>query len=235
MEFLDVLMAFSFVGVFFDVLYYGFLITLYVLGSLGLYTIAKRRGISNAWMAWFPLLNVWVLGSVSDQYQYVKNGKVRNLRKWLLFLTIAVIILAIVLMVMILVFSVTQMISENMYTFTEIQNASGILSRLIPVIVVAPIYVIACIALTVLTYVAYYRVFLSCDPENKTLYLVLGIFLSFLLPIFTFVCRNKDFGMPPRKDVPPAPMYMPAYPYAPQAPTYQQPAEPWTAPQEQDQ
>ena len=59
-------------------------IALYVLQSLGLYQIAQRRGIKYTWMSWVPVLNTWILGSLSDQYNYVVHRKFRCARKWLL-------------------------------------------------------------------------------------------------------------------------------------------------------
>ena len=41
-------------------------IVLYVIKSLGLYTIAKRRGIHHPGLAWVPIANTWILGSISD-------------------------------------------------------------------------------------------------------------------------------------------------------------------------
>ena len=37
----------------------------WILSSVGLYKVAKRRGIRNAWLAWIPIGSEWVLGSVS--------------------------------------------------------------------------------------------------------------------------------------------------------------------------
>ena len=79
----------------------SFGIALYVLRALGLYSIAKRRGINHPWMSWVPVLDLWVLGCISDQYQYVVNGNVRNKRKWLLGLSIAMAVLYIVFAVLI--------------------------------------------------------------------------------------------------------------------------------------
>lgn len=62
----------------------GIGITSYVLGSLGTYKIAKRRGIHNPWLAWLPVGQAWVLGSISDHYQYIARGKTRNYRKVLM-------------------------------------------------------------------------------------------------------------------------------------------------------
>ena len=61
----------------------------YVLEALSLYTIAQRRGIRKPWLAWIPVVNVWIVGSISDQYQYVVNRRIQNRRKVLLGLAIA--------------------------------------------------------------------------------------------------------------------------------------------------
>ena len=53
----------------------------YVLEALSLYTIAQRRGIRKPWLAWIPVVNVWIVGSISDQYQYVVNRRIQNRRK----------------------------------------------------------------------------------------------------------------------------------------------------------
>ena len=58
----------------------------YVLGSVGFYRIAKRRGIHHAWLAWVPVGNGWLLGSISDHYQYVAKHKVTKRRTVLLIL-----------------------------------------------------------------------------------------------------------------------------------------------------
>ena len=49
-------------------------IATYVLSALGLYTIAKRRGLNHPWLAWIPVASAWIVGSLSDQYRYVVNG-----------------------------------------------------------------------------------------------------------------------------------------------------------------
>lgn len=200
-------------------------ITLYVLGSLGMYTIAKRRQIKYPWMAWVPLLNLWILGSISDQYQYVVKEKVRNSRKWLIGLAIAVIVIAIVMFVMMFVSYFQALVgitgTYELETLTEEQILTLILNAFVPTFIVLGVYFLVAAVLSVLQLVCYYRLFASCNPEHKGLFLVLGIFLNFLLPIFTFACRNQDLGMPPRNDQPAA--------YIPQP---QPTAEPWNQPQQ---
>ena len=63
-------------------------IAAYVLLGLGLFALAKNRRIQNPWLAWIPVGNLWLLGCISDQYQYVVNGQVTNKRKALLVLNI---------------------------------------------------------------------------------------------------------------------------------------------------
>lgn len=226
--------AFVSIAIFSNIFYYAALITLYVLGSLGLYTIAKRRELNNAWMAWVPGLSLWILGSISDQYQYVAKDKVRNRRKWLIALTIAMIVLFIAVYVCMFVAYFQVIFDAAMYAEMDSMDNMDVMQILEMVFkpfaatfIVLAAYVVLGIVVTVLEYICYYHLFASCDPENKALFLILGIFMSFLLPIFTFVCRKKDLGMPPRRDVPPAaipqPTYQPAQPY-----------EPWSQPTEQN-
>lgn len=219
--------AFVSIAIFSNIFYYAALITLYVLGSLGMYTIAKRRELNNAWMAWVPGLSLWLLGSISDQYQYVTKDKVCNRRKWLIVLAIAMIVLFIAMYVCMFV-AYFQIIfdaamNSDMEYMDELQILEMIFKSFMPTFIVLAVYVVVGMVVTVLEYICYYHLFASCDPENKVLFLVLGIFMNFLLPIFTFVCRKKDLGMPPRRNVPPAAILQPAYQPA-------QPYEPWTQP-----
>lgn len=82
---------------------FGLMIAGYVLTALALYTMAKRRGIKHPWLAWIPVADMWLLGTISDQYRYVAKGQVRNSRKTLLIANVLWIVLLIWALVMILV------------------------------------------------------------------------------------------------------------------------------------
>ena len=69
----------------------GFSLVLYVLNAVGMYRIAKRRGIHHAWLAWVPIGCNWLLGSISDHYQYVVKQKVTSRRKILLILSLVTV------------------------------------------------------------------------------------------------------------------------------------------------
>ena len=183
----------------------------YVLNAVGLYRIAKRRGIHHAWLAWVPVGTCWLLGSISDHYQYFAKQKQTSRRKILL-------ILCLILVAVSLVFSVGAValgISAG--------NRNGsVLSVALMVISYLAMMGLA-IAVTVFCYIAYYDLFRSCKPKNDVLFLVLSILVNVTLPFFVFACSNSDEGMPPRR----APQQPPAQiPYGTELPAEEEaPAE----------
>ena len=77
----------------------------YIFNGLALSTIAKRRGYTKHWCAWIPVANVWLMGSLSDQYQSMVHNKTTRRGKILLGTYIAIYALLFVfLIVMIGVF-----------------------------------------------------------------------------------------------------------------------------------
>lgn len=175
-------------------------IATYVLSSLALYTMAVRRGIRKAWLSWVPVLNVWILGSLSDQYRYVVKGQIRSKRKILLILNLVMLALGLVLF--------------GLAAFVVVQTAvkifGGSSNHVILNLVTGPIIATAgfglpmaglAIASMVIRYMALYDIYTSMDPSNNVLFLVLSIFFHVTEPFFLFFNRNKDDGMPPRKPV----------------------------------
>lgn len=185
----------------------------YVLQSVGLYSIAKRRGIHNPWLAWIPVGSSWMIGCISDQYQYVVKGKVRNKRKTLLVLNILSVIIAVAFVVCNVV------LMGSLFSSMEGPEALDALTPVLLMMLFALVVTGISIAMTVITYIALYDLYTSCDPGNSVLFLILGIFFSIAQPLLIFLCRNKDLGMPPRK---PQPAVEP-----PQWQPPQPPVEPW--------
>lgn len=169
----------------------------YVLQSLGIYTIAKRRGIRKPWLAWIPVGDVWIIGSISDQYQYVKQGKVTNRRKVILILYV-VILAASFLSIVGAVAAIVNAVMSN-----GGEAALGVGGSLLSSLLMTGV----AIAAMVMEYIALYDVFRSCDPDNSVAFLVLSIFIPVTMPFFLFFNRKKDKGMPPRKK--PAPEQLP--------------------------
>ena len=192
-------------------------IACYILSGIALYSIAKRRGVNHTWMAWVPIVNDYLLGSISDHYHYVVKGENKSKRKVLLVLSIIYWVAYIVYMGLFIGLYVN-LIQEMMSGFNSSAYLEQALSTLIAFAGVAFVLFGVAVALIVVRYVALYDVYTSLDPKNKVLYLVLSIFISVTEPFFIFCNRKKDLGMPPRTD---APVYQ-------QIPQPRQPAaEPW--------
>lgn len=177
----------------FYLLMFAFCIVSYVLQSVGLHAIAKRRGIKNPWLCWLPLGDAWILGSISDQYNYVAKGKVKNKRKVLLGLSIGS--MAVVLPLLLVAF-IGLILSDT-------TGGEGFLGAMIALMLVAYLAMIVMLVIVaVFRYIALYDLFNSCNPDNAVAYLILGIFIAVTTPFFIFACRDKDWGMPPRKQEP---------------------------------
>lgn len=146
----------------------------YILTGISLYSIAKRRGIEHPWSAWVPLMNFWLIGCISDQYQAIVKGKQKYKRLILLFLILGIVLLY-ALMVLLLPDA-----SNNMLLFAAL---------------FVPLWCAAAVT-AVFTFMALYDLYVSCDPKNSVLFLVLSIVIGVTQPFFLFACRNKDLGFP---------------------------------------
>lgn len=169
----------------FYLLMLGFSLLTYILHSMGLYTVAKRRGIQNPWLSWIPLGSLWILGSISDQYQHAAKNRVRNRRKVLLGLTVGAFSVCFFMLAGAILMAISGGISDM---------AAGAMAALLLLGYFA--ICILGVILTVFQYIAYYDYFNSCEQGNAVLYLVLSIFLGVTLPFLVFSCRNSDQGMP---------------------------------------
>ena len=169
----------------------AFSIVSYVLNAVGMYRIAKRRGIHHAWLSWIPVGNSWLLGSISDHYQYVAKKKITGRRKALLVMNIILVVMgSVVVAGATLIFSFT--------TGPEDLMGSGILLMGLLVIAYLVLFGLS-IAVLVVSYVAYYDLFQSSKPNYAVLFLILGIVFNVTLPFFVFACGNSDKGMPERR------------------------------------
>lgn len=172
----------------------------YVFISLALYTIAQRRGIRKAWLAWIPVVNVWILGSISDQYRYVVKGEIKSKRKLLLLFSILGAICSVAGVVKIVAVFVNLM-SAAMQGASGNEMARLMMGNLMGTFAIAVPALIVGIVKLVLEIMALYDVYASCDPDNKVLYLILSVvpgIAEVTRPLFLFLCRNQDGGMPPR-------------------------------------
>lgn len=193
----------------------------YILESLGMYTIAERRQLKRPWMAWVPVVNQYLLGCISDQYQYVTKGRNTSRRKWLLGFSIVSCVLVVAVIVLYVQMFIG-MIHGAMNDVNDMQMAMQVLSPVLGILALALVLVGVSVAQLVFYYIALYDLYVSCDSKNGVIFLVLSVILPVTLPFLVFAVRNKDQGMPPRKsDAQPAPQVL----AQPQTPPEQEPAQ----------
>ena len=213
----------------------------YILLALGLYTIAKRRGIRNPWLAWIPFGQSWMMGCVSDQYQYVAQGRQKSKRKIILWLEIATAVLSAVTIIMLMValLDMLRYIDIDEYAlylegrldidpFDKLKDDDliRIASSMMRVLPLSFVLLGSAVALTVIRYMALYDLYRSCEPSSAGINTAVSIFLGGIaMGILVLLNRSKDFGMKPRQkngyqepgQLPPEQNWQPP----------QQPRDPW--------
>ena len=163
----------------------GLGLVMYIFLSLSLFALAKRRGIRAPGLAWIPIGGTrWILGSLSDQYASLTGAKLRCSRHILLWGELVLTAAAIPLLVFAIQLLTATLAGQDVTM--QLMQLNGVQTLLN----------LASIALSVMIYIALYKVYKSCDPKHAVLFLVLSIIFNITLPFFVFACRNKDLGMP---------------------------------------
>lgn len=186
---------FGFLIAFFAIFYLLFLgaaIVMYVLQSLALFNLAKKRGIQNYGLAWVPIGSSWILGKLADDVNICRRNKRTHFARNLLVLNIAYLAFFVLVYIGAFALGITIAMEEMM---------SGVASTAGPAIILVAVLlwlvlVALIIAINVLFYMALYRVFYGYAEENAVIFTVLSIFFSILQPIFLFVIRNREL-LPP--------------------------------------
>ena len=168
----------------------------YILQAVGLYTVAKRRGIRHPWLSWLPIGSDWLLGCISDQYQYVVKGRNRKKRVALLVLSLLVAALGGWLTV-----GSVQMVVEIAMQYQDVleQNPMGLALGAVGLMGLLLVMWGISVAFQVVKLTALYNFYASCVPGDRAIYLLLSMFVSGSMPILVFASRKWDLGMPPRK------------------------------------
>ena len=157
-----------------------------------MYAIAKRRNISNPILAWIPVANMWLLGCIADNYDEAVKGVKKKTRVVLMVLFAAFLVTAVI-------YGVTMGIFTSVMAVNNADSTAVVISAIAMVVGIVLYFGVA-IAMSVFQYIAYYKLFKSCRPDNAVLFIVFSIFLP-TLPIFLFICRNDDKGMPVQEAV----------------------------------
>jgi hypothetical protein len=190
----------------------AFAVVAYIFQGRAMYAVARRRGIEKPWLAWVPVGNAWLMGCISDQYRYVKLGQVKNKRKLLMWLEIGVLAGTLVASAALILLAMQgiDLLKVDYSTFNEAAAERYAVSML-GILAVCFVLVAVSVAYTIVYYTAVWDYYHSCNPQRAKLFFLLSVLVSYPQPFFMFMCRERDLGMPPRRDALPEVIEMPPY------------------------
>ncbi len=180
-----------FAFVFIYLLLFGILIATYILQSLSLHTLARRRGIASPWLAWLPYGNYWIIGSLARDYDKQNNIQ-RRWDKTLLTLSIVFSASYLIIYFAVIFGTIIAMLNMDAATMPEDTAVAIVLivfSSFIPIMIIAT-------ALQIITYICFFKIFESTVPEKALKYFLLSLLVPFAQPICLFLCRNKGYQHP---------------------------------------
>jgi len=176
-------------------------IGMYVFRSMGLYTIAKRRGLRLPGMAWVPVGSDWLVGSIADQYNRKARRTNLHLRTILLiggFVVLAVQIAQIVFYAVNIDQAMLEMWMkdpEMWFNESEMWFESGEFLPLISGMSISSLISMVTTAFSVFYYIALFRVYRAGTAGRPVWMLILSIVLGAAAEsVILFCIRRKDDG-----------------------------------------
>lgn len=177
-------------------------IAIYLLESISVYKMAKSAEIKNPWLAFIPVANDWVFGTLAEKYKK-KNGT-KSARFGIILPVLEGIVLiesiALTIFTVISVKEITGYALDAVNTSTEMVPEQFM--SLIPVIILYFALMAVAIAYAVVFFIALWRVYYSFDKSNATLYIVLSIIFTISVPIILFIIRNRKPEFDPHNNTP---------------------------------
>lgn len=177
-------------------------LALYLLESIGVYKMAKSAEIKNPWLAFIPVANDWVFGTLAEKYKK-KNGT-KSARFGIILPVLEGIVL--IETIALTIFTVISIKEITGYALDAVNTSSEMAPEqfmsLIPVIILYFALMAVAFAYAVVFFIALWRVYSSFDKSNATLYIVLSVIFTISVPIILFIIRNRKPEFDPHNNVP---------------------------------
>lgn len=163
-------------------------IGLYIMQSIAVMKMAKKRNIKNGWLAWIPVASDYMFGKVSEP-----TGKGKKTGITLLVLNIVMSVVTVIFAIIMVAFIMVMEFSANSsMEFFGTAEVSFLIAFLLGLVVVLGVS----IAYMVVKFVAYYRICQNFGGESGIGYFI-GILVTTLLdigivpPILMLVLASK--------------------------------------------
>lgn len=177
-------------------------IAIYLLESISVYKMAKSAEIKNPWLAFIPVANDWVFGTLAEKYKK-KNGTKSARFSIILPVLEGIVLIETIALTIFTVISVKEITGYALDAVnTSAEMAPEQFMSLIPVIILYFALMAVAIAYAVVFFIALWRVYYSFDKSNATLYIVLSVIFTISVPIILFIIRNRKPEFDPHNNVP---------------------------------
>ena len=172
----------------------------YIGMGLGGFRMARKIGMTNPWMFWIPMANVYAMGNLADQQAALCEGRSTAFRKKMLAWNIVIICAAlffVIAMVPILVVATVHGTMDENGTVTipeaYMEDLVGpslfFLFSLLVLLVLSVIYL-------VVYYKVLYRIFKLYAPDGAVGLLILSIFVNAAIPAIFLILSGKEPALP---------------------------------------
>ena len=177
-------------------------IAIYLLESISVYKMAKSAEIKNPWLAFVPVANDWVFGTLAEKYKK-KNGTKSARFGIILPVLEGIVLIETIALTIFTVISVKEITGYALDAVnTSAEMAPEQFMSLIPVIILYFALMAVAFANIIVFYVALWRIYSAFDKSNATLYIVLSVIFTISVPIILFIIRNRKPEFDPHNNMP---------------------------------
>ena len=153
------------------------LIPVFILFSIGLYTLAKKQDIQNPWLAWIPVVNYFVLGTLIKDAPYIKK-KFKRIE-----------IIALICGIAYFLSAITPILVQMLY-FEQVVNTLFIMYWLFSMLLV-----LVSLGTRAFAIFMYYHLFKIYAPKETVLYTVMSVFSLSYAMIFSIRNYEKPLAL----------------------------------------
>ena len=163
----------------------------YIMQSIAITHIGRRRGIKQPWLIWIPIARNWAIGALADDHD-ARNGLTRRFR--VLLLVFVLVFYGAYIILYGSIFASMPALENMSYDSPEI--VSTVIGLFIGMYSGIFIIVILSLAVTALNYVCLYKIYESLSPRRCVLHFILGLLIPLYMPISLLCLKNSGYPYP---------------------------------------
>ena len=173
----------------------------YIGMGLGGFRMARKIGMTNPWMFWIPMANVYAMGNLADQQTALCEGRSTAFRKKMLAWNIVIICAAVLWVIAFAVFMIAAAANGMLDANGDLVTLDGFdPDALIGPALFFLFSFLAFLVLSVIYLVVYYkvlyRIFKLYAPDGAVGLLLLSIFVNIAVPAIFLILSGKEPALP---------------------------------------